>query len=75
MSPALVDQAILSCCKPQFRKAALIVALASTALKVPEGTKLDFVAERIKALVKAGGLQAQGDLDRPRFSEVRLPQK
>jgi hypothetical protein len=74
MSSDLVDQAILSCCKPQFRKVALIVAHASIALKVPEGTKLDFIAERIKALVKAGGLQSQGNLDRPRFSEVRLPQ-
>jgi hypothetical protein len=65
--PEQVDQAILASCTPQFRK-------VSQALKLPEGTKLDFISDRIKALVKAERLESQGNLDRPRFSEIRLPQ-
>jgi hypothetical protein len=72
--PEQVDQAILASCTPQFRKVAFIVLRVSQALKLPEGTKLDFISDRIKALVKAERLESQGNLDRPRFSEIRLPQ-
>ena len=91
MSPELVDQAILACCEPQFRKVALIIVLAATALKVPKPlterlfmdeapekpreTEVDFIADRIKALVKAGKLEMQGNLDQWRFGEIRLPKK
>jgi hypothetical protein len=88
MSPELVDQTILACCKPQFLKVARIIVDVATALKVPMpmverlfidealekpiGTEVDFIADRIKALVKAGMLESAGNLDRWRYSEIRL---
>jgi hypothetical protein len=91
MSPDLVDQTILALCKPQFLKVARVIVDVATALKVPKpmverlfidealekpmGTEVDFIADRIKALVKAERLQSQGNLDRWRFSEIRLPEK
>ena len=39
------------------------------------GTEVDFIADRIKALVKAGTLESAGNLDRWRFSEIRLTGK
>jgi hypothetical protein len=89
MSPDLVDQAILACCKPQFLKVARIISDVATALKVPTisverlftdetdekptESDVDFIADRIKALVKAERLEWAGDLDRWRYSEIRLP--
>jgi hypothetical protein len=75
MPPDLVDQTILACCKPQFRKVARIVLDVAIALKVPMNVDKDFIAERIKALVQAERLESQGNLDRWRFSEIRLPEK
>jgi Protein of unknown function len=88
MSPELVDQTILACCKPQFLKVARIIVDVATALKVPmpmerlfidealeEPTEVDFIADRIKALVKAGTLESAGNLDRWRYSEIRLTGK
>jgi Protein of unknown function len=77
MSPDLIDQTILAFCKPQFLKVARIVGDVAVALKVPmkmEKEK-DFIADRIKALVAAERLESQGNLDRWRFSEIRLPEK
>ncbi len=74
MSPDLVDQAILACCTQQFLKVARIVGDVAGALKVPRDVDKDFIAERIKTLVKLDRLESQGDLDRWRFSEIRLPQ-
>jgi hypothetical protein len=70
MSSELIDQTILACCRPHFLKVALIIVNVATALKVPKplseqlyfdegpekpgGTEVDFIADRIKALVKAG---------------------
>jgi hypothetical protein len=91
MSPELVDQTILACCQAQFLKVARIIVDVTTALKVPKamverlfidealekpmGTEVDFIADRINALVMAGRLESQGNLDRRRFSEIRLPEK
>jgi hypothetical protein len=89
MSPELVDQTILACCKPQFLKVARIIVDVATALKVPTverlfndealekpmGTEAEFIADRIKALVKAGTLDSAGNLDRWRYSEIRLTGK
>jgi hypothetical protein len=90
MSPELVDETILASCKPQFLKVARIIIDVATALKVPKpmaerlfidetlekpmGTEVDFIADRIKALVKAKRLESAGNLDRWRYSEIRLPQ-
>jgi hypothetical protein len=75
MSPDLIDQTILAHCKSQFRKVARIVGDVAIALKVPMDVDKDFIADRIKALVKAERLQSQGNLDRWRFSEIRLLEK
>jgi hypothetical protein len=75
MSPDLIDQTILERCKPQFLKVARIVGDVAVALKVPMDVDKGFIADRIKALVKAERLESQGDLDRWRFSEIRLPEK
>jgi hypothetical protein len=91
MSPELVDQTILACCKPRFLKVARIIIDVATALKLPKplterlfidealekpmGTEVDFIADRINALVKAGTLASAGNLDRWRYSEIRLTGK
>jgi hypothetical protein len=91
MSPELVDQTVLACWQPQFLKVARIIVDVATALKVPiarverlfidgtsekpMGTELDFIADRINALVMAGRLEAAGNLDRWRHSEIRLTGK
>jgi hypothetical protein len=72
MSPELVDQTILACCKPQFLKVIRIIGDVDRALK---DVKADFVADRIKALVKAGRLEAAGNLNRWERSEIRLTAK
>ena len=91
MSPDEVDQAILAFCKPQFLKVARIILDVAKALKVPKplderlfiddtlenpmGTKVDFIADRIKALVKAKKLESAGNLDGWGSSEIRLSKK
>jgi hypothetical protein len=91
MSPELVDQTILACCEPQFFKVARIIIDVAKALKVPVlkverlyfdeapeapmETEVNFIADRIKTLVKAGTLESAGNLDRWRYSEIRLTGK
>ncbi len=75
MRNVLVDEAILACCKPQFMKVARIVYDVATALRLPRGRNVDFIADRIKALVRAKKLQSQGNLDRWGFSEICLPER
>ena len=65
MSPELVDQTILASCKPQFLKVARIIGDVERALK---GTNVDFI-------VKAGRLEAAGNLNRWEASEIRLTGK
>jgi hypothetical protein len=72
MFPELVDQTILACCKPQFSKVIFIIGLVDRTLK---DVKPDFVADRIKALVKAERLQSAGNLDWWERSEIRLTGK
>ena len=55
-------------------KVARIVYDVALALKLPRGRNVDFIGDRIKALVKAKKLQSQGNLDRWEFSEIRLPE-
>jgi uncharacterized protein DUF3658 len=75
MPPDLIDQTILACCKPRFLKVARIVVDVAIALKVPMNVDMDFIADRIKALVQTERLESQGNLDRWHFSEIRLPEK
>jgi hypothetical protein len=90
MSPELVDQAILAQCRPQFYKVARVIVMVAKDLDVPmeglfvddlltrkelKGTDVQFIADRIKALVKAKKLESAGNLNRWRFSEIRLTGK
>jgi hypothetical protein len=52
----------------------LLVDVPET-FKAPPGTEVDFIADRIKALVEAGRLESAGNLDRWRYSEIRLTGK
>ena len=70
-----IDQALLAASHANWRKVAFVVNVAMDAypnlyLDLPDV----FYAQRIRALVAAGQLEAQGNLHRMRFSEVRLPQ-
>jgi hypothetical protein len=70
---AAIDAAILGATGPKFMKVARVV---SDALEVggfsTEDENVQVHVRRVIALVKADKLEAQGNLLRPRFSEVRL---
>jgi hypothetical protein len=68
-----IDRAILASSSANWRKVALVVAVAMDAYPdqyydVPDV----FYSQRLRDLVSAGHLEAQGNLYRMRFSEVRL---
>jgi hypothetical protein len=69
-----VDAALLSQAGVAWRKVAMLVGLTmmDSALRVP-GLPDTFYAMRVRKLVEAGMLEAEGNLDYMRFSEVRLP--
>lgn len=71
-----IDECILSNITPQFRKTAKVVALTLRALgdRFPELTDATY-CDRIKHLAAAGLIEAAGNLNRMRFSEVRLPNR
>lgn len=57
-----------------WRKAALVIVLMSKRVgRAPDDELGHEIAARIVALVHAGRLEAQGNLARWRYSEVRLP--
>jgi hypothetical protein len=71
---ALIDGVLLADCASTWRKVARIVGTALT--KGPEElaeVPVGFFARRVRALVESGKLEAKGDLNYMRFSEVRLP--
>ena len=69
-----IDKAILAATGPKFMKVARVV---SDALKAggfsTDDENVQVHVRRVIALVSADKLEAQGNLLRPRFSEVRLP--
>jgi hypothetical protein len=67
-----LDALILSSASERWQKVAKIIAVVSE--RAGDGANFDAIAARIRALVDAGKLQAEGDLSRWRYSEVRLPQ-
>ena len=71
---AIIDDAVLSCALPRWRKVAMIVGRAKEKLEeqYPEFSYV-FYAERIRVLAEQGRLESQGNLSYMRFSEVRLP--
>jgi Protein of unknown function len=67
-----LDALILSFASERWQKVAKMIAVVSD--RAGDGTNFDAIADRIRALVDDGKLQAEGDLSRWRFSEVRLTQ-
>lgn len=68
-----IDQCLLSHASRNWQKVARIIGQTMMAVEgefpsLPDG----FYSSRIKHLVKSGVLEAVGNLDRMRFSEVRL---
>jgi len=69
----MVDDALLAHAKPTWLKVARIVhdALNSGGFAI-EDDAVDLHVRRVGELVRSGLLDAQGNLNRPRFSEVRV---
>jgi hypothetical protein len=69
-----IDHAIAKATPQLFSKVARVV---SDAMKAggysDEESAFELHVRRVIVLVEAGALEAQGNLRRPRFSEVRLP--
>jgi hypothetical protein len=71
---ARIDAELMSHAKGKNRKVAMLVggAMMNPELRVPGLPDL-YYAQRVRALVAAGQLVAEGNLDFMCFSEVRLP--
>jgi hypothetical protein len=72
-----LDELILSFCDARWRKVARIFGntmqvLEDRGIQISGGVA-DALDARMEALVKSGRLEAQGNIRRWRFSEVRLP--
>lgn len=70
-----IDRALLAASHRHWRKVALVVGVAMNAYPdAYHDIPGIFYAQRIQTLVSTGQLEAQGNLHRMRFSEVRLAQ-
>ncbi len=68
-----IDTSLTQCAKPHFLKVARLVFDAINASGYDLSDDIVFVhVRRLMLLVEAGVLHSQGNLRRPRFSEVRL---
>lgn len=69
---AAIDETLLSSASHEWRKVAMVVAIAarhySDSVSLPD----TFYSQRIRKLVEDGRLESQGNLAYLRFSEVRL---
>jgi hypothetical protein len=71
---AAIDEQLLRIAGPKWAKVAMVVVKALKAGGFStKDEQVQVHVRRIIALVTAGRLEAQGNLLRPRFSEVRLP--
>ena len=71
---ASVDDEIMRGASTSWQKVAMIVGriiMANPHRHIPDTA----IVERIKLLVARGKLEAQGNLDKMRYSEVRIPSK
>jgi hypothetical protein len=68
------DDLLIACTVEQWRKAARVVGEAFCQFLDGPFHQVGYfvLATRLRALTEAGRLESQGDLRRPRFSEVRL---
>jgi hypothetical protein len=70
---AAIDEALLSIAGPKWAKVAMVVVKALKAGGFStDDEPVQVHVRRVVALTNAGRLEAQGNLLRPRFSEVRL---
>jgi hypothetical protein len=69
-----IDESLLSNASTQWRKVAMVVALTMHDLDFAPGIPDIFLAKRIQKLVAQGRLEAEGNLEFMRFSELRLSQ-
>jgi hypothetical protein len=69
-----IDEALMAGASKQLRKVAFLVMRAIRANRdsIPDVPDV-FCVSRVQKLVEEGRLVAEGDLDHPRFSEVKLP--
>jgi len=69
-----IDDAIAQVVKQRWQKVAMVAIQAiKTGGQATSEERVQLHVRRIIALVELGTLEAQGNLRRPRFSEVRLP--
>lgn len=69
-----IDNHLLSEASRSWRKVARVIGWTMRAIHEDfPGIPDVFYARRIKHLVKSGALESAGNLDRMRYSEVRLP--
>ena len=67
-----IDQAILNNASSEYRKQAMVIALALTDLAFP-GIPDIYYAQRVSILIQEGKLESRGDVSRMRYSEIRTP--
>ena len=76
VTPTEIDKAIIGAAEKRWQKVAKITTTACKRLGLDsyrDSTRLDLILGRVQALVDNGRLIAQGDITKPRHSEVRLP--
>lgn len=68
-----IDEVLLSNISHQFRKVAYVIGRTMTVLQREFPDLPDvFYSSRVKHLAKSGAIEAAGNLDRMRYSEIRL---
>lgn len=76
MTDSEIDNAVMASVGPRWDKVAMVVTLAAKKLygnpRVGDDEYIP-IGARIEVLVENGRLEAQGDITRWRFSEIRLP--
>jgi hypothetical protein len=73
-SQQLIDELILASARQRWLKVARIMADVLNACERGKmDIRVDAISERVRVLVEHGKLEAQGNLYRPRYSEVKLP--
>ncbi len=71
-----IDECLLSHTSEKWRKVAYVIGRTMTDLhREFPGIPDVFYSTRIKHLANSGVIEAAGNLDRMRYSEIRLPEK
>lgn len=79
ISARQIDQLLLAFCETRWRKVARVIGGSFEILEDcgirPSGTIAKIIDMRVASLVGSGRLEAQGNIRKWRFSEVRLPDR